>query len=253
MAHEETVRMVPGAKTAVLFMHGIAGTPDHFRVLLPLEALIPPEWSVYNVLMDGHGKQVEDFSHSSMKKWKAQVVGIFDELCRIHEQVIVVGHSMGTLFAVQMALRRPEKVPFIFLIACPLRVGVKMGGAVNLIRMSFGRLNLNDPVQAAISKVSSITQTWMSWKYIGWLPRLVELLREMRYTETLLPKLSVPCIAYQSKEDELVSCRSCQILRHSGRAEVHGLRNSTHFYYTDKDITDIQQRFQKAMETAGSL
>lgn len=253
MAHEEYVRIVSGAKTAVLFMHGIAGSPSHFRELMPLESLVPAQWSVYNVLMDGHGKGVEDFSRSSMKKWKDQVMGIFDDLCRIHEQVIVVGHSMGTLFAVQMAFRRPKKVPFIFLIACPLRVGVRLFGAINLIKMSFGCLNRNDPVQAATAKVSSITQTRRSWKYLGWLPRLAELLREMRYTEKRLPDLRVSCIAYQSRRDELVSNRSYRILENNDWVEVHDLLQSTHFYYAPEDISTVQKRFCEMIEAAGSI
>lgn len=249
MAHEETVRIVPGAKTAVLFMHGIAGTPDHFRDgILPLEGLVPENYSVYNVLMEGHGKQVGDFSRSSMEKWKAQVFGIFDELCATHEKVIVVGHSMGTLFAVQMALERPEKVPFLFLIDCPLRVGVKPFGAVNLIRLSFGLLNEDDPVQAATAKVSSITQTWQSWKYIGWLPRLAELIREMHLIAERISELSVRCVAFQSRRDELVSCRSCEILRNSGTVELHGLRNSTHFYYASKDVASVRRCFRQLLE-----
>ena len=252
MAHQETVRIIPGARTAVLFMHGIAGTPEHFRSILPLEHLVPENWSVYNVLMDGHGGQVEDFARSSMKKWKAQVMEIFDRLCDTHEQVVLVGHSMGTLFAVQMALQRPEKVPFILLIASPMRVGVKLYGAVNLIRLSYGLLDHTDPVQAATAKVSSITQTWMSWKYIGWIPRLIELLKEMKQTEAMLPELKIPCIAFQSRRDELVSCRSCSILRDSGRVELHGLRDSTHFYYTQEDVEAVQKRFLEEIETAGS-
>ena len=31
MNHAEYKRMVPGADTAVLFVHGILGTPNHFR------------------------------------------------------------------------------------------------------------------------------------------------------------------------------------------------------------------------------
>lgn len=246
MAHEETVRIVPGAKTAVLFMHGIAGTPDHFRTLLPLEQFVPQDWSVYNVLMEGHGGHVEDFSRSSMAKWKAQVMDIFEMLCRTHEQVVLAGHSMGTLFAIQMALEKPEKVPFLFLIACPLRVGVKPFGAANLIKLSFGLLDESDPIQGATAKVSSITQTWKSWKYIGWLPRLAELIREMHHTADLLGGLRVPCVAFQSKCDELVSCRSCKLLRQSGRVETYGLGRSTHFYYDPKDIETVQTAFEKA-------
>ncbi|MBQ7415505.1 MAG: alpha/beta fold hydrolase [Oscillospiraceae bacterium] len=247
MTHEQTVRIIPGAKTAVLFMHGIAGTPEHFRSVLPLEGLVPEEFSVYNVLYDGHGKQVEDFARSSMEKWKQQVMKIFDDLCQTHEQVIPVGHSMGSLFAVQMALRRPEKVPFIFLINCPLRVGVKPAGALNLIRLSYGLLDMEDPVQASTSKVTSIQQTWMSWRYIGWLPRVAELLQEMKFTSGLFQYLTVPCIAFQSKGDELVSCRSCDILRRSGNVEIHGLRNSTHFYYAPREQAAVRRRFRQLL------
>ena len=31
MRHFETRRILPGAKNAVLFLHGIVGTPNHFR------------------------------------------------------------------------------------------------------------------------------------------------------------------------------------------------------------------------------
>lgn len=243
MAHEETVRMVSGAKNAVLFMHGIAGTPEHFRLLMPLEHLVPGDWSVYNLLMDGHGREVRDFSKTSMERWKAQTMAVFDRLCDTHDRVVVVGHSMGTLFAVQMALRRPEKVPFIFLLDCPLRVGVKPFGAVNLIKLSYGLLDQKDPVQAATSQVSSIRQTWKSWQYIGWLPRVEELVREMHRIAVLVPELQVKAVAFQSKRDELVSCRSCRILRQSGKVEVHGLPRSTHFYYDPKDIATVQKRF----------
>ena len=66
MAHQEYIRIVPGSKYAVLMLHGILGTPDHFRELLPL---VPENWSVHALLLDGHGGAVEDFSHTSMEKW----------------------------------------------------------------------------------------------------------------------------------------------------------------------------------------
>ena len=36
MIHQEYVRKVPGADTAVLFIHGIVGTPNHFTDLISL-------------------------------------------------------------------------------------------------------------------------------------------------------------------------------------------------------------------------
>ena len=98
MVHEEYVRMVPHADTAVLFIHGIVGTPNHFRDLIPLVELVPESWSVCNLLLDGHGKSVEDFANTSIENWHSQVWGTFEKLSRTHERVILVAHSMGTLF-----------------------------------------------------------------------------------------------------------------------------------------------------------
>lgn len=77
--HQEVRRMVPGADRAILFIHGILDTPDHF---LPFLQLVPPEVSIYNLLLDGHGGDVRHFSRSSMTKWETQVGAAVRELSR---------------------------------------------------------------------------------------------------------------------------------------------------------------------------
>lgn len=252
MLHEEFVRIVPGSKIAVLFIHGIVGTPNHFRDLLPLVDLVPEDWSVYNVLLPGHGAAVRDFGKSSMKEWKGYAWKVFRQLCDTHERVILVGHSMGTLFSIQMALERPEKVCGLFLIAVPLRVGVKLFGVVNMLRMTFGLLNQNDPVQAATKTVCGTETTWKVWQYIPWIPRMAELIGQMHSTAKLVGDIGAPCVAYQSQRDELVSNRSRKILEKSGRVEVHNLLGSTHFYYSPEDISIVRKRFDEIIKTAGS-
>ena len=252
MLHQEYVRIVPGAKTAVLFIHGIVGTPNHFRDLLPLVDLVPADWSVYNVLLPGHGSTVKDFGRSSMKEWKEYAWNVFRQLADTHDRVILVGHSMGTLFSIQMALECPEKVRQLFLIAVPFRVGVKLFGVVNMLRMNFGLLDCRDPVQAATRTVCGTQTTWKVWQYIPWIPRMAELIGQMNSTAKLVGDLRVPCVAYQSQRDELVSNRSRKILEKSGRVEVHNLLGSTHFYYSSEDIETVRNRFEEVIKTAGS-
>lgn len=247
MAHEERMRILPGAKRAVLMMHGIAGTPDHFRTILPLEDLVPERWSLCNVIMPGHGGRVEDFSHSSMSAWEAYCMAVFDRLCESHEKVFLVGHSMGTLFAIRMASKRPEKVAGMLLIEVPLRVGVKLFTVRNLVRFAFGRLDLEDPVQEATSRVCSIAPTWMVWKYIGWLPRVAELVKYMHATDALLPGLGVPAVAYQSMRDEMVSDRSRKLLLKAGTVQVRVFLGSTHFYCHPEDIAQVREEFSALM------
>lgn len=252
MLHQEYVRIVPGAKNAVLFIHGIVGTPNHFRDLLPLVDLVPAGWSVYNVLLPGHGSTVKDFGRSSMKEWKEYAWKVFRQLCDTHERVILVGHSMGTLFSIQMALERPEKISQLFLVAVPLRVGVKLFGVVNMLRLTFGMLDQNDPVQSATRTVCGTQTTWMVWQYLPWIPRMAELIGQMHSTAKLVGNLRVPCVAYQSQRDELVSNRSRKILEKSGRVEVHHLLGSTHFYYSPEDMETVCKRFCEIIKTAGS-
>ena len=65
--HVEYRRIVKGARVAVLCVHGIMGTPNHFRDLVPL---IPDDFSVLNIVIEGHCGSVSDFSHASMRKWE---------------------------------------------------------------------------------------------------------------------------------------------------------------------------------------
>ena len=87
--------------TAVLFVHGIIGTPKHFTELIPLVQQVPEDFTVSNITLDGHGKSADHFAATSMVKWKAQVEAEIERLSADHENLIVVAHSMGCLFAIQ--------------------------------------------------------------------------------------------------------------------------------------------------------
>ena len=252
MIHEEYVRIIPGAKTAVLFIHGIVGTPNHFRDLIPLVDLVPDDYSIYNVLLDGHGKSADDFAKTSMKKWHAQVWGIFDELAKTHERVILVAHSMGTLFSIQLAIQHPEKVPFLFLIAVPLRPEIRLVTIRNLLYLVFGKLNPDVPLEAATMQVCGVKTTRKLWKYLKWIPRYLELFAEIIRTEKVMGQLNVPCTAYQSQRDELVANRTRMILEKSGVMTVHNLENSSHFYYHPDDQKTVRNDFERQIkETHG--
>ncbi len=246
--HEESRRIVPGAQTAVLFIHGICGTPNHFRCVLPLEELVPPAYSVRNLVLEGHGSGVLEFGHSSMEQWKRQVWQAFEELAATHENIILVGHSMGTLFSIQLAARHPDKISFLFLLGVPLCIGIRLFGFWNFIRFAFGRLDEKDPLQKGLKQASGITPTKKVWRYIPWIPRMLELFGQMGQTKKLLPALNVPAVAFQSRRDEVVSGRSGQILDECGTVRVVNLPESTHFYYSMEDAQCVQDQFLALMD-----
>ena len=238
MKHAEYKRIVPGTDTAVLLVHGILGSPNHFRELIPLEQLVPGDWSVYNVLLDWHGAK------SSMKNWRNQVKESFLELSRNHDRVIIVAHSMGTLFAIQLAAEFPEKIPFLFLLGVPLRPHMRPGMMCDCLRMALNKL----PRESVLWKATSISTTKKLWKYIRWIPRYLELFREIGITERMLGQLHTPCTAYQSRKDELVNNLSARVLKSSGKMIVHELKDSTHFSYTPADEKRIWDDFVLQMK-----
>ncbi len=248
MAHEETKRMVPGAKTAVLFIHGICGTPNHFRTVLPLEDLVPADCSVYNLRLDGHGGTAADFGGSSMKAWKRQVRQIFEDLRKTHQKVILVGHSMGTLFSIQLAVSHPDRVAALFLLGVPLQVNLRLFGIRNFLRFGFGKLDEQDPVQKALQMASGIRPTKKLWQYLSWIPRMLELFGQMRETGKCLQALSVPTFAFQSRRDEVVSLRSGERLEESRSVCVKTLPGSTHFYYPPAEKQMLQQQFLRLLD-----
>ena len=84
MKHDEVKRIIPGARTAVLLIHGICGTPNHFVGGIPLMEWIPSDWSIYNLLLPGHGGTVEDFAKSSLKQWRCSARRAFCSLVNTH-------------------------------------------------------------------------------------------------------------------------------------------------------------------------
>lgn len=246
MDHSEYIRVAKDSKTAVLLIHGIAGTPAHFRDLIPL---IPDEWSVYNILLDGHGKEVRDFGSTSMKKWKAQVSGRVEEIIAQNEKVILVTHSMGGLFAIQEAIRHPDKIAQLFLLVLPLTAFVRPVTVISSIKLMLGVVRPKDKVALMMQNDTSIRLNRRIWEYIPWIFRLIELLGEMRHTRRMLPRLNVPCQTYQSRKDELVSMGTCKYLEGHPCITNMVLEHSGHFGYEGEDRERLLEKFGEMVKT----
>ena len=243
--HRETVRLVPNADTAVLMIHGICGTPNHFRDVIPLEERIPDHISVYNLLLDGHGGTVSDFAASSGRKWSEKVAQVYDILAEEHKEIYVVGHSMGTLFALQLAAAHPEKVKKLFLLAVPLRPWLKPTLILDLLLMVFGKLERAPAHRVALSKAAGIRTTRKLWQYIPWIPRFLDLFREINRTEHILEDVQAECVCFQSPKDELVMKGSERILERNPNIRLCRLKESSHFYYAPDDRAQILTDFEQ--------
>ena len=239
MEHKEYKRIHPDARAAVLFVHGIVGTPNHFAEFV---FRVPEGMSVHNLLLDGHGGSVQDFSHTSMQKWEEQVKNAVDELCTTHSKIYIVAHSMGTLFAIDRAIEN-EAVKGLFLLAVPLKIAPKPRMVSNLCKVYFDKIRPDDEVAQAAKRCYGIAQDKNPFHYFGWLPRYLELFAKARKTRKRIQELQTPCRAYQSARDELVSGASAKWLLKNETLSVVLLQNSGHYYYTPADFFFLKSEF----------
>lgn len=241
MEHKQYKRIIPDADAAILFIHGIAGTPNHFHAFLDK---IPAQFSVYNILLDGHGGTVSDFSHTSMKKWVNQIDHAVDEMLQSHQKLYIVAHSMGCLLAMEQAIRK-DRIVKLFLLAVPLSISLKPKMISNCLKVYFDRIHPEDTVAIAAKNCCSIRQNKNFLRYIGWIPRYLELFKKIRDTKSILHQIKIPCTVFQSGRDELVSNRSFPLLQKYPTFLVFKLENSSHYYYDENDFTFLLNIFHK--------
>lgn len=244
MAHEEYIRIVPGSRLAFLMVHGIMGTPECFKNLLPL---IPEDCSIYNIRLDGHCSSLKDFSNTSMKKWKAQVASYLDAIFAQNQKVIFVGYSLGALFAVDTAVRFPDRVVHLFCHGLPIVMRKPPGAKINIWRIAFHKVKPNTPT-ARMAAACATQHTRKLWKYVPILPRLWELFQEMRRTKKLLPQLRVPCRSYQGAHDEMLSRRNNTFLSQFPTITNTVLPHSGHFRFAPEDEPLVLADFQKVID-----
>lgn len=242
--HVEYKRIVDGADKAVLLIHGILSTPNHFRDLIPI---IPENYSIYAMVTDGHCGSVSDFSHSSLEKWEVSVQKALDELLKNHKEIYIVGYSMGNLFAIEQAIKEP-KVKKLFCIAIPIKVRVRVRMVDIALRVYFNKYREKDVAARGCKESYGVTDSKNIFKYLGWIPRFFDLFKLIKRVRKNLNKLQTPCVAFQSIKDELVSPKSIKILKSESNMRVEKLDKSTHFYYESNNLEVLKKEFKEFLE-----
>jgi len=238
--HKEYIRKTE-SKTAVLMIHGILGTPRHFDCLI---SAFPQEWSIYNILLDGHGGTVEEFSNTSMKKWERQVDEQICELCKLYDDLIILAHSMGTLLSMSSYLKKPKKIKAMILLDVPLKMHIMPKAVLNSMKVILDIVDPDNFEETSTKNACSISTTKMVWKYLGWIPRYLELFELSDRIGRNIYKITVPCFVFQSRYDELVSLGSLSCLKRNPAIKIKMLWNSGHFAYKEQDIKILRKEIK---------
>lgn len=228
MTMSENISRVDATKTAVVFVHGILGHPRFFDFL---QGAVPDGMLTTRLLLAGHGGSVRDFSHSSMSLWRSQVDEMISGLKEKGMRIVVVAHSMGTLFAIENAVR--GMADGLFLLNPPLSLHVTRRMLITPLKVMFGKTD--DQWSKAAKEAYGIADDSNLFHYIGWIPRYMELFREIRRVNAIVDRLQIPTRVYLSAHDEMVSLKSARAFGDGNPSTVTVLNYSGHYYYSDSD------------------
>ncbi len=234
--HSSYIIEPPNAKCAVLMIHGICSTPRHFDFLV---SEFDENWAIYNILLDGHGGTVQDFSHTSMKRWKAQTKEMLDRLSERYDHILILGYSMGTLLSL-WALPNYPKVLGLLLLNPPMRPWVRFSMLKRSRRFTKGIVRQEDPHEVACLRDIGVTLSSGIWQYLGWIPRFLELLRLCRYCRQKACIGTVPTYVHLGRRDELVSLRSQKYFADHPQITVRIADEAGHFYFPEKDVEAVR-------------
>jgi carboxylesterase len=186
---------------AILLLHGAGDTTQSLRYLAT--ALHARGFHVAVPLLPGHGRTVRDFNRITADALTNAALANYDALRVAHEWVGVIGLSMGGALAVQLAAERTD-IPAVALLAPYLTMPKRIeraamvshlwGPILPIVRSTEGKSVLDPDEQA------------QNLAYGVFTPGALRALRDtMRRAVERLPRVQVPTLVIQSREDNRIT------------------------------------------------
>ena len=195
-------------RRAVLLLHGFNDTAQSMAYLGA--TLHARGWTVRAPLLPGHGSSLAMMAtESRATRWRAAVLAEYDALRREYDSVMVVGQSMGGALAMLLAIDRPELPALVLLapyVGMPHNLQWRVAGAwiarlvLPYLRSVGGETSIHDPLARAESLGPGIVTA----------RTLTELRRVAEDAEAALPRVWVPTLYLQSREDNRIDARDAE-------------------------------------------
>lgn len=189
---------------AILLLHGYNDSP---QAMAPLaSALHDAGWTIDVPLLPGHGRSLQEFTHSGARAWIDGADAAYRRLSEQHADIAICGMSMGGALAFMLAAEHAA-IKAVVGIAPYLHLSRATQVLLALARIAVigaryasrgGGRSIHDPVAAA-KIIAYRTST----------PRLMrELARVTRAANDVLPRVRQPVLVVQSTRDNRISVHS---------------------------------------------
>jgi carboxylesterase len=184
--------------TAVLLIHGFTGT--HYEMVPLEEFLVSKGYYVNNITLPGHETTIENMAKTKWEEWMKYAQNQLEDLCKKYNKVFIGGLSMGGAITLYLGANNPN-IAGIIAIAAPYK---PVDWRMLLIRIL--------PIHIFFKYKKNIESGWENLdsleghKSYGIYPlkSIAELHKLLVRVKKLVPKITVPILVVQSKNDSSV-------------------------------------------------
>ncbi len=195
-----------GGKHGVLLIHGFTGNPA--ELLLLGQYLQFKNYTVLGLRLAGHGTDEKDLLRTTCDDWFNSVLDGLAILKNCCEKISVIGHSMGSLLALKLAMTKAQDIHKLITLAAPIFINKELG-LKNLpprenclsFAVKNSRRKLKD-VPPAVNKV------YRKMPLIA-IHELLDLINEIK---TNLPTLETPILIVHGKKDHTANVESANYI-----------------------------------------
>ncbi|MCZ8522208.1 MULTISPECIES: alpha/beta hydrolase [Paenibacillus] len=200
------------ASTELLLIHGFTGSPAEFRRMgYYMNDL---GYSVRGILLPGHGTTPEDMIRTGRDDWSRHVVESYDAIRAEgngpEKRIVAIGHSMGGLLALKLAMERP--LAGVVSLAAPIFLASRKTILAVLLQYFVKYVERRPTVPAhIIEEACSYSRTPI--------PCVVDLRKLLKHVKSSLNEVKAPLFIGQGGKDKLVVPHSADyIYRHVSSA-----------------------------------
>ncbi len=244
----------PAARTGVLLIHGLTGTPAEMRVLG--KGLNRQGFTVYAVQLAGHCGTMEDLVDTRWQDWLKSAESGLERLSQHVDNVVVSGLSMGALLSLAVAESQPERVAGVAALSTTFRYDgwsmpsyTKLAFLLPLFRsLGIGRKSvfMEAPpygIKDEALRARIVEQMHSGDSAAAGLPgnpwwSIIELRRLSAHVQSNLANIHAPCLVIHACNDDISSVSNAHDIQRgavNSKVELVLLDNSYHMITIDRE------------------
>ena len=194
-----------GNPTGVLLIHGFTATTAEVRLMA--EKLHEDGFTCAAPLLPGHGTNPEDLNRATWGMWLEKVKEFYERLARQCDRVFIIGESMGTLLALELAAQHPELMGLMLFSPAIKVKGLWLSRILHLFKDHLEKSSEDDG---------------LPWKGYNVYPlkAAAEMHKLQKHVQERLPKIEQPTLVFTGEYDSHISPQAADIILNRISSEV---------------------------------